>query len=343
MNMIRVVNIGKPGVSPTNKKNTAVPPVGFGYIYIPAGVDRDMFVTTCYRTGRVTIMDDAGGGMIKDCYITNEALQNLQFPMENGKVGQPVMWVAQGFQNQPVVVGTFNLTDRVINRSDEEFQVHREWNGNVLNIQGSAKDGTLFIDIKGDPGFIKISSAGGEKSVLELNSGGEVRVTGCQQLNATAYKEMNVQLLDVDSENRTGIVVNKDGITAEANYGREGNKSVLKSSISAEGFHDEATIGGKSYSNELRASGLSTKFQDSSIMLEDGTLTVEQGVVKLVLSGGKISWTNGLTSLEDLMNKVQSIIQNLSVTTPSGLGTLGPTSLVAVQEFELLLKSFFKE
>ena len=344
MAKIRVIDRGKPGVSPMNKKGTLLQSVGFGYIFMPVDVDRDLFVQTCYRTGRVTIIDDAGGGVIKDCYITTEALQNVKFPRENGKMGQPVMWVAQGFQNQPVVVGTLPLVDKVEERMDEAFQIHREWDGNVLNIQGSARNGVLFIDIEGTPAFMKLSATGGDDAVLELNSSGTVRVTGCQKLQATAYQEMNVELLDVEADNRTGITVNKDGITAEANYGEGDSKNSVKSSINGEGIKVEAVYDDKSYSTEINSESSVTKFQNSTVTLQENALAIEQDTAKIAMENGKVSWTNNATGLNDLLKKIHDIIQNLTVSTASGpSGTPLPPTVLALQELNTLLTNFFNE
>lgn len=344
MARIKVIDRGVPGVSPTNKKGTLIGPVGFGYILIPTDVDRDLFVQTCYRTGRVTIIDDAGGGVMKDCYITTEALQNVKFPRENGKMGQPVMWVAQGFQNQPVVVGTFPLVDKVEDRMDEAFQVHREWGENILNIHGSARDGVLFIDIEGSPAFMKLSATGDENSVLELNTTGTLRVTGCQKLQATAYQEMNVELLDVEAENRTGITVNKDGITTEANYGEGDSKNSVKSSVNGEGIKVQATYDDKSYSTEINSESSVTKFQNSTVTLKENSLTIEQDTAKIAMENGKVSWTNNNTGLNDLLKKIHDIIQNLTVSTASGpSGTPLPPTVLSLQELNTLLTNFFNE
>lgn len=344
MARIRIIDRGKPGVSPTNKKDTLLQPVGFGYIFMPVDVDRDLFVQTCYRTGRVTIIDDAGGGVIKDCYITVEALQNVKFPRECGKMGQPVMWVAQGFQNQPVVIGTFPLVDKVEDRMDEAFKVHREWDGNVLDIQGSARDGVLFINIEGSPAFMKLSANGGDDSVLELNSSGTVKVTGCQKLQATAYEEMNVELLDVEADNRTGITVNKDGIAAEANYGEENNKNAVKSSINGEGINVEAVYDEKSYSVKIDSEASITKFQNSTVELKEDSLSIEQGAAKIAMENGKVSWVNNNTGLNDLLKKLHDIIQNLTVSTASGpSGTPLPPTVLALEELDTLLTNFFNE
>lgn len=342
---IKVRKLGKPGVSPTNKKGTLVPPVGFGYVFIPSGVDRDDFVKTCFRTNRVTIIDDAGGGVIKDCYITNEALQNVKFPREPEQMGQPVVWAAQGFQNQPMVIGTFSLTDKVIERDDEEFQVQREWSGGVLNIQGSAKSGSLFIAVEGgSSGFLKISSLGDENSVLELNSSGTVRVVGCQNLQAIAYREMNIELLDVENGNRTGITVNKDGIETEANYGEGSNKNSFKSSINGEEFNVAAVIDGKNYSVKLTSDGIVTNFQNSTVTLQEDALAIEQGTAKIAMEDGKVSWTNNATGLNDLLKKIHDIISNLTVSTATGpSGTPLPPTVLALQELDTLLGNFFNE
>lgn len=343
--IIKAKRIGKPGVSPLNKRGTLVPPVGFGYIFIPSGVDRDNFVKTCFRTGRVTIIDDAGGGVIKDCYITNEALQNVQFPKGTEQMGQPVVWIAQGFQNQPMVVGTFPLVDKVVDRDDSEFLVQREWNGGILNIQGSAKSGTLFIGIEGsESGYLKISSLGDENSVLELTCPGTIQVKNCRNLQATAYSKISAELLDVEKGNRTGISANKDEVYIEANYGEGDNINSVKSLINGERFRVETVYGGKNYSSEVNSEGFVTGFEDSTVSLKEGSLFIEQGAAKIAMADGKVSWTNNSTGLKDLLKKIHDIIQNLTVSTASGpSGTPLPPTVLALKELDTLLTNFFNE
>ena len=81
MARIKIRNIGKPGVSPAFKRTTTQQTTGFGYVMIPDGVDRDQFVATCFRKCRITIIDDSSGSIIHDCYITNEALQNIKLSL----------------------------------------------------------------------------------------------------------------------------------------------------------------------------------------------------------------------------------------------------------------------
>lgn len=42
------------------KLNGSSEPISFGFIVIPNGVDRDLYVETCFRTGRVSVMGNGG-------------------------------------------------------------------------------------------------------------------------------------------------------------------------------------------------------------------------------------------------------------------------------------------
>ena len=127
MAQIRVKKVGKQGVSPVRKQGTVQQTTGFGYVLIPEGVDRDKFVDTCFRTNKISIIDDSEGNIIHECFISNEALQNIQFPRKVGEKGTPVMWISQSYMNQPMIVGTFVATNgRIPMRSDEEFSILRE-------------------------------------------------------------------------------------------------------------------------------------------------------------------------------------------------------------------------
>lgn len=78
--------------------------VGYGYIAIPSGVDRDDYIDTCFRRERVTVITDLGG-VFNDCYITSDALQRISFPSDiEEKVVVFVLFLVLSTTNQLLLV-----------------------------------------------------------------------------------------------------------------------------------------------------------------------------------------------------------------------------------------------
>lgn len=283
MATIKVRKKGKPGVSPSRSQATRQQTTGFGYIIIPEGVDRDQFVETCYRKCRVTIVDDGTGNVINDCYITNEAIQNVKFPRLVGEKGVPVVWVSQPYQTEPMVIGTFLPQEKINVRDDEEFNIRREWDKGLLVIEGSAKDGSLFINVRGEEfGYIKITADGNEQSVLDLTSAGKVKVTANEDVDVTAFKNLLAKVIDPETRNESGISVNKDELTLSSTYGEEDEKNTFKTTVTMEGvvsdivfnsgeeFHEEITVEGVKSSQTFDGTTISGE------VTKDGIKTVAE-------------------------------------------------------------------
>jgi hypothetical protein len=200
------------GVSRFGQYNTP-PQIGVGYVYIPMGIDRDEFVQTCYRRSRISIMLDQGGGVINECYITQEVLNNVVFPPSNGLTGTPIVFVTDDFNTKPIVIGTLREPDNYNVREDGEM-VHEVSYGNaIVSISGSAKEGTLGISISGQsPNKIFISCVGGEESKIEIEADNEISIKANSKVDVTAYEELSVKMKDVDSEIVSELFADKDSL-----------------------------------------------------------------------------------------------------------------------------------
>jgi hypothetical protein len=345
MPSLRIKRIGKPGVSPLKKNSAAQQAVGFGYVIIPEGVDRDEFVETCFRQSRIAIVDDSSGNFMLDCYITNEAIQNVKFPKNVGEKGMGVIWVAQPFQTQPLIVGTINEERDTDIRDDEEFVVNRRWGDGMLTITGSAKEGNLFISVKGVPaGYIKIISEGDENSVLELVSSGNVKISANENVEVEAFKKLKAKIIDPDTENESGFSLDKDTSTFEASYGEGDDKNVVKTVVTTDGVVTTVKLGDVLYENTVDAEKALFKFQDSQVELKDGKASIMQGSSSLEIEGDKVSMNNPGTGLKDLLTKIVDAIKTLTVSTAVGpSGTPLPPTIEKTTELESLLSQFFNK
>lgn len=200
------------GVSRFGQYNTP-PQIGVGYVYIPMGIDRDEFVQTCYRRSRISIMLDQGGGVINECYITQEVLNNVVFPDFNGLTGTPIVFATDDFNTKPIVIGTLREPDNYNVREDGEMVHEVSYENTIVSISGSAKEGTLGISISGQsPNKLFLSCVGGEESKIEIEADNEVSIKANSKVDVTAYEELSVKMKDVDSEITAELFADKDSL-----------------------------------------------------------------------------------------------------------------------------------
>lgn len=333
------------GVSPLNSHNVSQQTSGFGYVIIPEGVDRDNYVKTCFRNCRITIVDDSNGNVFRECYITNEALQNIKFPRVVGEKGIPVAWTSQPTFTLPMIIGTFIPIEKVNIRDDEEFNIVREWDKGLFEIRGSAKDGSLFVKVRGEEaGYIQIDVEGNENALVQVNSSGSIQASANKNVDVTAYTELNAKVKDPELKNESGIKINKGEITLQSSYGEDGGDSSFKTIVTAEGFTTEETIGDVKYKHTVNEGKAETTFEDCTIRFEDKKVTLSQSKMVIEMSDGKLSITNSGTGLNELLTKIVDAIATLTVSTAVGpSGTPLPPTIQKTTELNSLLKQFFNK
>lgn len=346
MTKVRIKRVGKPGVSPISDKSTQSQQTGFGYVLIPEGVDRDKFVHTCFRTNKISIVDDSDGNVVHDCYISSEALQNIRFPRLPGEKGQPVMYVSQSYNNQPLIIGTFQPTEDVTLRGDEEINFYREWDKGSLSITGSAREGTLYINVHGDQsGVMKISSTGSDSSLLDIYSAGSVNVSANRNVKVTSYEQLDARVVDPLLKNISGVSMNKGEVTIKATYGEEKDidqRDFYKSRITEEGVKTEIRLGDTEFVNTVTEEQSETTIFDCLVRLEDGKATVSQGEAVVELGGGKMSIINDSTGVKAMLEKLVEIVNTLTVTTAMGpSGTPLPPTIQKTTELTNMINKFF--
>ena len=334
------------GVSPITPKGTSQQFVGLGYVMIPEGVDREQYITSCFRKCRVTIIDDSYGNIIHDCYITREVLENIKFPENVGEKGISIVWVSQPFLQTPMVIGTFEDRSKIPIRKDEEIHINKSYEDGSINIDGNPQKGTLFIDVSSKKySKIKISSNGGEDSFLELKSNGNVKVEADKSVDVTTYGTISVSVIDPETENESGFKSSKEETIFSYTYGEEDEKDFSKTTINKDGFSSETKIGDVSYTYFVNKDMMEMKYQDCLIKTEEKTITISQGENSLLeIKDGKVSLINGSTGLKEILTSIVDAIKTLTVSTGVGpSGTPLPPTIQKTSELETSLKNFFNK
>ena len=380
---IEVKNLGVPGVSPITSAHPKQQTAGFGYIFIPKGVDRDSFVKSCFRKNKISIIDDSAGNILFDCYISSEALANLTFPSKGGEKGMGVIWISQPFLENPIIIGTFNNFDQITLQSDEEINIRKAWGTGFLEIKGNAKDGRLYINANGKEfGEIHLSALGNNAAAIHVSSNGIVNISGDENVNLVTNGSLSINAINPENNNTTGFSLDKDTLMAHATFGDNENgttvtiteeevsvetvindtkststiteesletslqfkETTFVSSTNEQGTQSTITIGETSYQQTINEAKAETLFQDCTIKMEEEKLTLSQGDAMVEISGGKLAVVNNGTGLNELLTKIVDAIATLTVSTAVGpSGTPLPPTIQKTTELTDLLKQFFNK
>ena len=123
-----------------SKRNSA----GIGYITLPLDTDRAAYIRSVYRKGAISVTLDEGG-TIDDVLITKEAIDKLTFPKSSRELGSLVFWVNIPKKNQPIIVGTLNKANELVNLNENEFSFRRDSKFGFVEVSGNGKNSDLNL------------------------------------------------------------------------------------------------------------------------------------------------------------------------------------------------------
>jgi hypothetical protein len=175
--------------------------IGFGYVIIPNGIDRTRYVESCFNKERVSIVQENGSGIIKDCYIDRDKIKSLEFPTEKNILGNLVCYVTDSFHSKPIIIAVVSKESETQLLKEGKFQLKKEQGSNAVEISGSVADGVLNISVNNvnEYGVININVAGKTGGKVNISSTGEVTLTADEKVSVKARKEANIKVLDIDS------------------------------------------------------------------------------------------------------------------------------------------------
>jgi hypothetical protein len=121
----------------------------FGYIIIPSDVDRTAFIEQCYRWERVSVLIEGGAGVLHDCYISKEAIRDIEFPETSNKLGTCVSLITDIHSAHPVIFGVYSKEDESQLLREGLFKLSKIYQGNSVIISGDAKKGVMNLSVDG--------------------------------------------------------------------------------------------------------------------------------------------------------------------------------------------------
>ena len=185
---------------------------GSAYVIIPYNVDREQYVSQCYKTNTICLRTESGD-FYKNAYIGDNELAMVSFPEKVGEIGSPVFWVSQPRHNTPVVVSVLNIKSAIGKMSEEgQFLLKGVSNDSVVAIDARSKNGaSLDILVDSDEvSKVGIKVVGGEDNFLDINVKGNVKILGTKSTKFVAREDFVVGL-----EDETGVVVSNIKFTKD--------------------------------------------------------------------------------------------------------------------------------
>lgn len=185
---------------------------GVGYVVIPRGVERDEYIENCYRTQTVVIQGGYGYSEFGEVYVTQTAMQEIQFPsgIEGADpYGSAVVWVRNDSTLLPIIVGTIRRQDAYYALSEGVrcWSVGLE-NGSAVEVRMS-REGILQISVIGNnenpaEATIKVSSPNKDSKVT-VDCDNEVSVNAGKRFSVTTPGTVEARFVNGSMEEKTVI------------------------------------------------------------------------------------------------------------------------------------------
>lgn len=291
----------------TRKQSNEPESISYGYIIIPMGVDRDTYVESCLRRGRVCVLQE-GGVFRMDLYITREALQNIEFPKNPGEKGTAVVIASNPFKGVLTIIGTLNLNDESPTWSEDIFRFRKIVGSVDALIEINPKNNFINININSsEKTSIEIEATGNEESEVKLNSSGKVRVSADKSINIIGYNEINASVINIDKpkEEIRSVVMDleKIEVTRKTENGKT-STIVLDDNQLAVTFKDNEEKVQIDSENIL----ISFKNGQESIEMKENEINLKTGKTFKV-NGGTYSFTKG----ETLISRIDELQTQISL------------------------------
>lgn len=179
--------------------------IGFAYIALPNDIEREVYISDCYKNSWVSlIMED--GGFFNRVPISPEILSFIRFPLKPQEVGTPVLFGTDEIYKQPTVLTRLQERSELGDSKEHQFKFKRKYDDQLVEISGSAKTGQLNFIVNGatKPAKINVSVMSDKNdSELNLDVAGNVNVKATGSISLSPQKTFNSTTIDPESENQT--------------------------------------------------------------------------------------------------------------------------------------------
>lgn len=181
--------------------------VGLAYVAIPSDISRADYIKDCYLNSQLSIRCE-DGAFYNRAPVSPEVLDFLTFPTDPKLNGTPVIYVTEEQYSQPVVVARLQMREELGDGKENQFKFRRKLGDQLVEINGSASDGTLnlIVDSAGQPGSINVHIFNqAQDCELNVDVAGDVNVTASGAIAQNAQDTITQTVTDAESGDATVI------------------------------------------------------------------------------------------------------------------------------------------
>lgn len=267
-------------------------------VTIPVDEDRDQYITNCYRTSTVSLINQ-NAEVRHRIPIGKLTIQLVDFPPDDSQLGSPVLCGNIAGHDQIFVLDVFNQEDEFTNLSENTIDLTKSNGNNTATLSLIGNNGGALLNVNSDQ-----------------NNGGIIYINASNSLNSGL---LNIEVngnINVINTNSTFWQVGNDFNLEIFDGNEEGNKTNIRYT-NGEGF---------SYNDQF----------GNSISVIDGIINIQPGGDNPVFNIGQGNEPIVLgNALVDILTR---LIQEISVSTTTGGPLLNAASIAAfIQELNNIL------
>jgi hypothetical protein len=92
---------------------------------------------------------EKGGGVFHECYISKDAIKDVEFPTAPDKLGSCVSFLTDIHSGHPVIFGVYSKEDESQLLREGFFKLSKIYQGDSVVISGDAKKGVMNLSVDG--------------------------------------------------------------------------------------------------------------------------------------------------------------------------------------------------
>ena len=270
--------------------------ISYGYVVIPVNVDRDLYVESCLRRGKVSIMKE-GGIFNMDVIITNEALQNIHFPENPGEKGTAVVIAKNPYSGVQIIIGTYCSNDEFPVWSEDVFRFKKIINKTSANLTIDPKNNVVNLTIDSPEDVrLNVCATGSENSKVNIFSTGSVNVKANKKISSIGYTEIESKIINTEKpeEETRSVTMNLEKL-----------EIVRKTEEIDESITIDDT--GIVFVTKEGQTTISLTDEELNVKTGDSTLQMNKDIINF--NGGGL---DGLVEINQLTTKLNNLVQQLN-------------------------------
>lgn len=189
--------------------DTGVGSAGVGFVVVPSEVDREQYISDCYRTNTLTINGGKGYGYFSGVHADINVMQNIKFPTDETNRGTPVVWVKDAVSQLPVIIGVLRKQNEYYSLAENQYRVGRGTETRNVEVFIDGTTTALQVTLLGDkdePANVDIKITSENKdSVFNMFCDNEINITSEKTINITANQKASLNITEKGKDKATFV------------------------------------------------------------------------------------------------------------------------------------------